>query len=585
MKKLFQLLWFYAKGRRAILLLVVFMETLGNIIASMQPVVLDHLIQGLKDGGLVAVHNTLFWCGVMASISLFFWSMNGPARVMERRLAFVVYRRFVMDLYGKISALPLQWHQAHHSGDTINRATKAGRALFDFSQDIYIFNDLVVGAGAALCLMVWYSWWVALTIVVVCSLVMFIVKKLDKKLVALVDQSNKAEHRLTAALYDYIGNIASVLTLRLQGRTAREIDSRFGGMRSPFWEETVYNEKKWFALNCSMFMVRVGVVGLYIGVTLLSGKEVAIGSVVAIFQIQSLLSNAFNGMTHFGNTLLHRATDVAAADIFEEAFAQSHGALPTEETEKTWQSLQIENLSFAHEAGGEAQVKDVSFAIAPGEKIALVGTSGAGKTTLLTLLRGLYTPESVRVMHDGLACEGMSSLASISTLVPQDAEIFENTIRYNVTMGVTRSDEELQKALHAADFDIVAAGLPKGLETDIRERGVNLSGGQKQRLALARGLLASHDSSLLLLDEPTSHVDLMTEGAIFDRLFTLYGDKAMIVSIHRLNTLPRFDKILMMDRGRLVQQGSFTELLAQPGPFLALWERYLAGAQSDSLDL
>jgi len=104
---------------------------------------------------------------------------------------------------------------------------------------------------------------------------------------------------------------------------------------------------------------------------------------------------------------------------------------------------------------------------------------------------------------------------------------------------------------------------------------VNLSGGQKQRLALARGLLAARESSILLLDEPTSAVDLATEGLIFDRLFTLYADKAMVVSIHRLNLLNRFDWIVLMEEGRVVQQGSFAALTQSAGPFQTLWQHYL----------
>ena len=127
-------------------------------------------------------------------------------------------------------------------------------------------------------------------------------------------------------------------------------------------------------------------------------------------------------------------------------------------------------------------------------------------------------------------------------------------------------------------FDEVAAKLPNGLVTDIRERGVNLSGGQKQRLALARGLVAARNSSLLLLDEPTSSVDLATEARIFDRLLTAFADKAIIASVHRLHLLPRFDHIGFMQNGVIVEQGSFPALINQRGLFYQLWQDHLAQA-------
>ena len=128
--------------------------------------------------------------------------------------------------------------------------------------------------------------------------------------------------------------------------------------------------------------------------------------------------------------------------------------------------------------------------------------------------------------------------------------------------------------MQIANFDMVAVKLPQGLATDIRERGVNLSGGQKQRLALARGLIAARDASLLLLDEPTSHVDVTTEGVIFSRLFNVYADKAIIATVHRLHLLPRFDWICFMDDGTIVQQGTFHDLVSKPGPFQHLWQQH-----------
>jgi ABC-type multidrug transport system fused ATPase/permease subunit len=130
--------------------------------------------------------------------------------------------------------------------------------------------------------------------------------------------------------------------------------------------------------------------------------------------------------------------------------------------------------------------------------------------------------------------------------------------------------------LNVTTFGEVTEKLPHGLMTDIRERGVNLSGGQKQRLALARGLIAARDSSLLLLDEPTSSVDLPTEAIVFDRLLAAFADTAIIASIHRLHLLPRFDYIGLMQDGEMIEQGSFIDLLAKRGAFYQLWQHHLA---------
>ena len=156
---------------------------------------------------------------------------------------------------------------------------------------------------------------------------------------------------------------------------------------------------------------------------------------------------------------------------------------------------------------------------------------------------------------------------------------------YNLTLGTEVPDTVLQQALRITTFDEVLPKLPAGLKTDIRERGVNLSGGQKQRLALARGLIAARESSLLLLDEPTSSVDLATESLIFDELFAAFADKAIVASIHRLHLLPRFGKICVMQDGVITEQGSFPELLAQRGEFHRLWQHHLTqGALNEDTD-
>ena len=215
---------------------------------------------------------------------------------------------------------------------------------------------------------------------------------------------------------------------------------------------------------------------------------------------------------------------------------------------------------------------NVSLDLARGRRIALVGTSGSGKSTLLRLLRGLHDADGGTLTVDGATYQGVAPLADLSTLVPQDPEIFENTIRYNITCGIAEDEEALNAAIHAAALESVIAELPQGLDTDIRERGVNLSGGQKQRLALARGILAARDSSLILLDEPTSSLDAATESLVFDRMFQAYNNACIVASLHRLHLLERFDYVYVMEAGRVVEQGDFATLLLAGGVLTYLWK-------------
>lgn len=218
----------------------------------------------------------------------------------------------------------------------------------------------------------------------------------------------------------------------------------------------------------------------------------------------------------------------------------------------------------------------VAMTIKKGERIAVIGESGGGKSTFLKLFRDLYHPKHVELIIDNKKTkENFASIRDSISLIPQDPEIFATTIRENITVGVEYADNIIKQYTDAACFSDVVARLPHGLESSIVEKGVNLSGGEKQRLALVRGLLASQDKEIVLLDEPTSSVDMTNELNIYQNIFSLFGGKTIISSIHRLHLLSLFDTIYFFKNGKIIASGSFTELKERSKDFQDLWNRYL----------
>jgi ABC-type multidrug transport system fused ATPase/permease subunit len=572
-----QVAWRHAGVERSRMVLFYTMLVFANIALSCQPLVLAQIINTVQKNAPDALHEAIKWSVLYGSLIVVFWSLHGPARVVERRFAFNVYRDFVSSLYRKVTEMPLRWHQDHHSGGTINRVNKAGKAVFLFTQEQFVIIQTAIRFIASLAMLAYYSWWVAGISVAVSVVIVATIRLYDKTLLPLIRTTNERDHHLNAALYDYIGNIVTVLTLRLQSNTGDEIARRFDMMRPSFWKETMLNEVKWGTISMMLNIVQAAIVGLYVGVHLWSGKPLVIGTVVAIFQYLLIISQMFFQATLSYEQLMYRHTDARGVDGLIEDHERLADVVATDYG-RQWKNIHISGLNFTHLEGEDVlhHLRNVSLNIAAGQKIALIGGSGSGKTTLLTLLRGLYEAQHVRLMLDDDTYESLLPLAGFTTLVPQDSEIFENTVLYNLTLGTDVSEATLQQAMTITTFADVAPKLPEGIYTDIRERGVNLSGGQKQRLALARGLVAARNSSLLLLDEPTSSVDLPTEGIIFDRLFAAFADKAIVASIHRLHLLPRFDMIGLMKDGVIIEQGSFPELIARQGEFYNLWQHHLA---------
>jgi ABC-type bacteriocin/lantibiotic exporter with double-glycine peptidase domain len=307
-----------------------------------------------------------------------------------------------------------------------------------------------------------------------------------------------------------------------------------------------------------------------------------IGLVVMIVRYQWELNTVFIDISMHYSELVRMDTDIKGMQpIVDDIKKFAH--LPQGASKaKQWHTLEIAELSFHHLRTSEQShiINRIGFTVRRGEKIALIGESGGGKSTLLNLLSGLYKPSYVQLTIDGVIFNSLEPLQAITTLIPQDPEIFENTIAFNITMDLSTTSQDMQNAAKLAGFLPVLSALPSGFKTDIREKGLNFSVGQKQRLALARGLFAARFSSLILMDEPTSSVDLPTEKEILSNVIHAFPEAAMIVSLHRLHLLPQFDSVIMLRHGKIVASGSTTELLRNPGPVRDLWAAY-SQSQSD----
>jgi ATP-binding cassette subfamily B multidrug efflux pump len=244
--------------------------------------------------------------------------------------------------------------------------------------------------------------------------------------------------------------------------------------------------------------------------------------------------------------------------------------------------VRFENVSF-HYGREDGVLENFSLTIAPGEKVGLVGASGAGKSTIASLLLRLHDLEGGRILVDGqdIAAVTQDSLRQQIAVVTQDTSLLHRSIRDNIAYGRPQSSEDeivrAARLAHAHDFilELEDDGGRRGYDARVGERGVKLSGGQRQRIAIARVILK--DAPILVLDEATSALDSEIEAAIQDALTTLMRGKTVIAIAHRLSTIAALDRLVVIDRGRIVEEGSHAELLHRGGLYARLWRRQSGG--------
>jgi ATP-binding cassette subfamily B multidrug efflux pump len=252
--------------------------------------------------------------------------------------------------------------------------------------------------------------------------------------------------------------------------------------------------------------------------------------------------------------------------------------------------VRFEHVGFHYGKGGTRVIDDFTLTIRPGEKIGLVGRSGAGKSTVVNLLLRFYDIEQGRILIDGQDIAGVTqeSLRAAIGMVTQDTSLLHRSVRDNIVYGRPDADDEHMRAAarkaEAHEFveSLQDAKGRKAYDAHVGERGVKLSGGQRQRIAIARVMLK--DAPILLLDEATSALDSEVEAAIQASLYKLMEGKTVVAIAHRLSTIAAMDRLIVMDKGRIVEQGTHRELLARGGIYARLWAHQSGGFLGEEPD-
>lgn len=539
-------------------------------------IVIDNVLGGTPVAFEFLRHLTseqLLWAGCLGLIGVY--ALLGTFGVISNYTTITVGQRMVNDfraeLYAHLQRLSLAFHSRREVGDLLYRLTADTFAIQTLTMNGFfpLLNSLVLLIGM---LVVMLRMDLSLTVVslaIVPPLILSIVQ-LTKRITELSTDARVKESALWAVAQRTIGAIRVIQAFT----TEEDEHRRFVETSSASLDANLrlYTFQSVYSAFVNMLIAAGTATVLFVGARHVLAKQLSVGDVMVFTTYLASLYAPISTLTQTWGMI--QGGRVGAERVFEilETAPDLKDGTRLLKREDVRGDIRFENVTFAYDASRQI-LRGIDFSAQAGQLVAIVGSTGAGKTTMVSLIPRFYDAASGRVLLDGVDVREfqIKSLRQQVGMVLQPALVFPTTVRENIAYGrPTATLAEVQQAAQLAQLDDFLARLPQGLDTVVGEGGATLSAGEQLRITIARAIL--RNAPLLILDEPTSALDTQTEAKIMAGLEQLMQGRTTFVIAHRLSTVRRADKILVLHEGRVAEEGSFAELMARNGMFAELYQ-------------
>jgi len=506
---------------------------------------------------------------------------TGALTYCYTRLLGNVGQRFVFalrrDLFAHMQRLSLRFHDRQRTGDLITRLTSDVQAIRDVVSggSILFFTNASLLAGM-LAMMFWLNWQFALAALSVAPLLFWSVFRYASRVKAAARAARTSEGLLASVAQETLSSIRIVQGLAQEDQQSERFETQNMGSLNAYLESVRYQATVTPLVD--VFAAAGLAIVMWFGATRVLAGQLTTGDVVVFFAYVTNLYAPIKALSRLWYSLnratigIERIGEVMelAYDVTDRPNARSVRGLSGQ--------IEFRDVSFAYEQSREV-LSRIQLRITAGERLAIVGATGAGKSTLASLIPRLYDPTSGSVLMDGhdVRTFTVQSLRDQVSMVLQDALLFSGTIRDNIAFGRPEATmDDIVAAARTANADEFIDRLPFSYETPVSERGTTLSGGQKQRIAIARAIL--RDAPILILDEPTSGLDAASERLVVDALERAAEGRTTITIAHRLTTLRFADRIIVLDSGRILEEGTHLELMRRRGRYASFFDLHSGAA-------
>lgn len=556
------------RGMVAAMLAAVILGTFCGIYApSLQSRAID-IIAGAAGG---ALGGTL---ALMLAAYLLYSACQLLQGLISARLSQRIVKRMRQELFGKIVDLPIRYLDTHSHGDVMSRMTNDIENISTtVSQSLpSLFSGMLTILGTV-CIMIWYCWQLALLSCATVLLTLLATKFLSKKVRKFSRRRQALLGQLNGTVEEMISGYRTVVAYNHQDITIEEFCQTADSLTKAGIQTDIFSGVMGPVMNCigNIGFVIIAAFGGYFAVNGL----ISVGVISAFIVYAKQFSRPINELAQIFGQL---QTAIAGAErvftVLDEAGEDMSGR-PLASDQAASVTFQDVNFSYVP---GHPVIRDFTLNVPTGKTVALVGSTGSGKTTVVNLLMRFYDIDSgsIRIGKQDIADTARGSLRKDVAIVLQDTVLFAGTVRSNLLYAnETAGQEQLEEAVRMSRCTDLLNTLPQGYDTLLTTGGENLSQGQRQLLAIARAFVA--DPKILILDEATSNVDTRTEKAIQSAMRQVMENRTSIVIAHRLSTIRDADLIVVMDQGRIVEQGRHQDLLAQKGKYYDLYMTQFAG--------